>query len=358
MPQSDRPDRPNASPERPPRRDADLSRRKGDDQPAYYDIPLLKPPVWKWEIPAYFFLGGLSAGAFVLSRMAERFGGEKGKGMRRAGTAIACAAYAPCPVLLILDLGDPKRFHYMLRVFKPESPMNLGSWILTGYGGALSLAALEAVTGRSAVATTGNGSSSAKRGELLSMAVDASGVPLGVMLAGYTGVLLSTISTPVWARNPWLGALFSASAFHSGAAALELAHEFGKEGGESDEESHPLEGVNRATRAAEAVALGGYLSSSGPLAKPLTAGKYAPHVWGAAVGAGMILPTLLDRLPVRNKKAKRWLKLAASGLTLAGGFAIKWAVTHAGHPSAEDPDAAREATRRKPEDPGWGKSNP
>src|SRR5260370_7689768 len=36
-------------------------------------------------------------------------------------------------VCLVLDLGDPLRFHHMLRVFKPSSPMSLGTWCLTIY---------------------------------------------------------------------------------------------------------------------------------------------------------------------------------------------------------------------------------
>src|SRR5205085_5334062 len=93
-------------------------------KPGYYDVPMLKPPVWKWEIAGYFFLGGLSAGAYLLARMAERFGGRKYRDVTRAGTAIAWGSMLPCTPLLIKDLGDPKRFHYMLRVFKPSSPMN------------------------------------------------------------------------------------------------------------------------------------------------------------------------------------------------------------------------------------------
>ena len=30
-------------------------------------------------------------------------------------------------LFLVLDLGDPLRFHYMLRVFKPSAPMSLGT---------------------------------------------------------------------------------------------------------------------------------------------------------------------------------------------------------------------------------------
>ena len=42
-------------------------------------------------------------------------------------------------MMLVLDLGDPLRFHHMLRVFKPSSPMSLGTWSLTAYSLPLTL---------------------------------------------------------------------------------------------------------------------------------------------------------------------------------------------------------------------------
>src|SRR5437868_12882884 len=43
---------------------------------------------------------------------------------------------------LVLDLGDPLRFHHMLRVFKPSSPMSLGTWCLVAYSLPLAAAAM------------------------------------------------------------------------------------------------------------------------------------------------------------------------------------------------------------------------
>jgi hypothetical protein len=111
-------------------------------EPSYYDISMLKPPTWGWEIASYFFLGGLSAGSYLLARMADRFGGQRSREVTKVGTTVAALAVAPCAPLLIADLGDPARFHHMLRVFKPWSPMNLGAWTLTGYSGAAALALL------------------------------------------------------------------------------------------------------------------------------------------------------------------------------------------------------------------------
>ena len=39
------------------------SPEKGRSSEHYYGLPLLKPPVWTWEIPAYFFVGGAAGAA-------------------------------------------------------------------------------------------------------------------------------------------------------------------------------------------------------------------------------------------------------------------------------------------------------
>ena len=38
------------------------------------------------------------------------------------------------PVLLIVYLGRPERFVFMLRVLKVTSPMSVGSWVLSAFG--------------------------------------------------------------------------------------------------------------------------------------------------------------------------------------------------------------------------------
>ncbi len=324
-------------------------RRRQEERPApaYYDVPMLKPPVWKWEIATYFFLGGLSAGAYLLARMANRFGGERYREVTQTGTAVALAALLPCPLLLIRDLGDPRRFHYMLRVFKPKSPMNLGSWTLTFYGGAVTLAAFDAWRKRGAQgAAKQTASLPIKLAEgAISMVMDGAGIPLALLLGGYTGVLLSSTSTPIWARNNWLGPLFSMGAFSSGTSAIRLAMEARTDDMEERPAHKALFRAEEAAHLAEAITVGGFLAAAGDLAKPLTRGKYAPHLWGGALGAGILLPALLERAPVGSKPARRLLRLAGSALGLAGVFLLRWAVTQAGHVSGSDPQAARDVGR-------------
>ncbi len=319
--------------------------------PAYYDVPMLKPPVWGWEIATYFFLGGLSTGAYLLARMAERFGGPRYRDVTRAGTMVAWTTMLPCAPLLIKDLGDHKRFHYMLRVFKPGSPMNLGAWALTGYGGIVTLAALDELFERSG--PTGEDvrnpgrliGSSAHR--LIGLLSDAAGIPLALLVAGYTGVLLSTTATPIWARNPWIGPLFSTGALSTGASAIHLLLAAGKpqEEQQRTEQADTIETIEQVTHVAEAATVAGFLSAAGSLAKPLTSGPYAPHLWGGAVGAGMIAPAIAQAAGRKFRRAAPWLKVTAAVLGLVGGLALRWALVYAGHTSAGDPQADRDVSR-------------
>ncbi len=304
---------------------------------SYYDIPMLKKPVWSWEIGCYFFLGGLSAGSYLLARLAERFGGETYRPLTRTGTAVATVALLPCPPLLIADLGDWSRFHHMLRVFKPRSPMSLGSWLLTGYSGILFLTALREWR------RDRHPSRRRRWGDLLFAAVDAAGLPTALMFSGYTGVLLSGTATPVWSKNPWLGPLFTASAISSAAAAISGTLEVRADKEKEEQPSiKALEKIDTAGHITEAVTLTGYLATAGSLAKPLIEGKSAPFFWGAA--AGIVASEVLHHLRPK-RKPRHWLGLAAAVVGVAGGFALKWAVQQAGPPSAADASADRKASR-------------
>src|SRR5947207_14280072 len=97
----------------------------------YYNYPVVRRPVWTWEVPTYFWLGGMAAGAYVTAALAQNFGSADDRRVAAGGYYVAAAALVPCAPLLIADLGRPDRFYHMLRTFKPLSPMNLGAWTLT-----------------------------------------------------------------------------------------------------------------------------------------------------------------------------------------------------------------------------------
>ena len=179
--------------------------------------------------------------------------------------------------------------------------------------------------------------------ETAGLIADGAGVPLGLLLAGYTSILLSTTSTPIWSRNVWIGPLFSASAVSAGASAIRLALEVaGKEGPATD----ALGKVETLARVTEAAAHAGFLARAGELAKPLTEGRLKRDYLGGAIGLAIVLPEVLNRLPF-PKSAKRGLSIAAGVLSLVGGFALRSSFIAAGKPSADNPDDARLATGAK-----------
>jgi hypothetical protein len=157
---------------------------------SYYGRPVLKPPVWEWKIPAYFFTGGLAAGAALLAAGADLTGRPA---LRRAGRLGSLGGVAVSTVLLISDLGRPERFHHMLRVAKPTSPMSVGTWILTAFGAGSGLAAAaELLPGPLRERWPGRLARAAARPAGLGAALCAPG------LASYTAVLLAQTAVPAW----------------------------------------------------------------------------------------------------------------------------------------------------------------
>src|SRR3712207_145710 len=114
---------------------------------------------------------------------------------------------APPPPLLIMDLGRPERFYNMLRVFKPRSPMSMGAWALSVFGGLAAASVGADLIGRRREAKLLGGANAI----------------VGGYLGSYTGVLLASTAVPVWARSKlFLGPVFVATATASGAAATRL----------------------------------------------------------------------------------------------------------------------------------------
>src|SRR5437762_14253318 len=75
--------------------------------PGYYGEPVVRPPVWTWEIPVYFFVGGLGGMAAVIALVALLF-----HHLDLAQMSISFAAIGAIlsPILLTMDLGRPRLF--------------------------------------------------------------------------------------------------------------------------------------------------------------------------------------------------------------------------------------------------------
>ncbi|MGB2714976.1 MAG: NrfD/PsrC family molybdoenzyme membrane anchor subunit [Vicinamibacterales bacterium] len=180
----------------------------------YYDLPLLKPPVWTWEVPAYFFAGGAAGAAAVIGAVARATGAPQT--LVRDARWMAAVGGAASPALLISDLGRPERFLNMLRVFKLQSPMSVGAWTLVAFSSTAAASALaDAVQQRTNALLP------------IRQVTDAAGLlsaATGLVLSTYPGVLLGATAIPVWSRDVKLLPLQSgASSLGAAASLLELA---------------------------------------------------------------------------------------------------------------------------------------
>ena len=148
---------------------------------SYYGRPVIKEPVWRVpDVPGYLFLGGLAGASSVLAAGSQLSGYRE---LARVAKVGALGAISLSAVALVHDLGRPGRFANMLRVFKPSSPMSVGSWLLAGYGPVAGAAAMSEVTGiwpkAGAAATLGAGL-------------------LGPAIATYTAALICDTAVPAW----------------------------------------------------------------------------------------------------------------------------------------------------------------
>ena len=185
-------------------------------KPGYYGQPVVRPPVWTWEIPIYFFVGGLGGMSAVIALGALLFHHLE---VARTAMWVAAIASVLSPVLLILDLGRPHLFINMLRVFKPQSAMSMGAWILAAFGmcGVPGLIALELQTFHLFA-----GAVDQILGVTAGILIFGSAI-FGMLLATYTGVLIGATTIPAWfLHHRLLPIHFGTAGLGSAAALLEL----------------------------------------------------------------------------------------------------------------------------------------
>lgn len=179
------------------------------ERASYYGSPMIKEPVWIWSIPAYFYVGGVAGAAGVLAGAVQLSGDASLRPFVRTLRWINVAGASLGGALLIHDLGRPSRFFNMLRVFRPTSPMSMGSWALAGVGAASAVAAVLA-----------NAPGPLRRlGDVAGISAALFCLPF----TGYTAVLVNNTAVPVWqGSRRTLPFLFIASSMSSAAGLLEF----------------------------------------------------------------------------------------------------------------------------------------
>jgi formate-dependent nitrite reductase membrane component NrfD len=282
---------------------------------SYYGRPAIKASPYGWRVALYTFLGGLGGAAQVIATLADFIDRRKYSRVVRTGRALAALNGALIgPSLLVMDLHTPQRWYNMLRIFRRTSPMSIGSYVLTAFGGCSALSLIP----------------------YFGRAAQIPAAIAGAGMASYTPALLASTATPLWSSAPRaLGAEFACAAFASGAAALML--------------SSRNPGLEKAAGAATlAYGAAGYAASRVHRRKgvdhALRHGKWA-RMHKAGLGLSVALPLACFALNAIAGRSRRRSVIGAAGV-LAGAFLSRWALFEAGNESARRPQDYLRLTSR------------
>ncbi len=296
----------------------------------YYGIPPIKHAHWTWQIPIYFWIGGIGAGVHLFSTIAKILG-HKDDALTRTSRYTVLATMLISPVLLIWDLGRPERFYNMLRILKLRSPMSTQSWSVLAFG---SLSGLISTRQAAEDGLLGEDNPLVRLARLIpAHFLSILALPVGLNVGSNTGNLISATSVPLWARN-WLfmGPTFLASGLSTALSWLLLVLHLTHSG--EKKTLHALHRAEKATLVIEAGLITASLIRMSKWSKPLFSREVAPLFVGGTLLGGIAAPMAL-----LFGKESRSRSILASVLALAGGLAFRFAIIKGGRISADDPEA-------------------
>ncbi|MEV4766983.1 NrfD/PsrC family molybdoenzyme membrane anchor subunit [Micromonospora chokoriensis] len=288
------------------------------DFASYYGRPILKPPVWKRDIAGYLFTGGLAAGGALIGAGAQLTGRP---GLCTVGRWTALGGIAASTYLLVHDLGQPARFHHMLRVVKVTSPMSVGTWILAAFG---PLAGVAAVAELAPLLPQHGVLGLARRiappvGDVAGLAAAAT----APALATYTGVLLADTAVPAWHEAyPYLPFVFGGSALAAATGVGLIAA--------------PAAQTAPLRRLAVVAATIKYLGGRRMEQLGLTGEPYRQGRSGRLVRAGDVLLGVGTVAALFSRRS-RVLSAISGAALVASSVATRFGVFEAGRMSARDP---------------------
>jgi hypothetical protein len=197
----------------------------------------------------------------------------------------------------------------MLRVFKPTSPMSVGSWLLAGYGPAAGVAAASAVTGKLPWA---------------GRAATATAAVLGPGVAAYTAALLADTAVPAWHDGhrelPYV--FVGSAATAAGGLGLVMVR---------PERARPARNLAVIGAAAELVAKSCLIQRLGPVGQP-----YRSGVAGRLMEAAEVLTAGGLAMTAFGSRNAAMAKVAGAALVTASAF-TRFGIFYAGQESARDP---------------------
>ncbi|HET9405663.1 MAG TPA: NrfD/PsrC family molybdoenzyme membrane anchor subunit [Candidatus Sulfotelmatobacter sp.] len=310
-----------------PRQVEPIQQPQASAETGYYGTPVLKRPQWTVEVPIYFFVGGAAGAAALIAAVGEL--ATEDHALIRDARWLAAIGGVISPALLTADLGMPSRFLHMLRVFKVQSPMSVGSWTLVAFSSSsVGAAMLGELRRRRPLAGV----------PFLTSAAQITSALTGLVLATYTGVLIGATAIPVWNEHvAELPAHFAASGLATAVSLLELR----------GHESSALNALAIGAALFETAMGAAIEARATPGTEALRHGVSGQAMRGAGFLSGP-LPLALRILGLLSKRNQQQFRRAAAVSSVLGSLLTRWAWVRAGTASAEDPRVPLQIEKHTP----------
>ncbi|EKO3854735.1 cytochrome c nitrite reductase subunit NrfD [Vibrio harveyi] len=305
--------------------------------------------VWDWIIAIYLFLAGMSAGAVMIALYLKRKvieGDPANNGIMKAMAWLAPFGIISGLVILIFHLTKPLEFWKIMIYYNPTSVMSMGVILFQVY--MIVLFVWIGTIFRHQIIRFCEGKLSSKLLDLADTVLIKAGKAnnavelflgfLAIVLAAYTGFLLSALKTYPMLNNPVLPILFLFSSLSSGAAASLM---FGilvfKEPTSSPSVSW-VHGFERPVVLFELFVLvtffTGLIFSGGQNEvaawNAISTGFWAQWFWGGVILIGMLMPLTLNWLTPAEVRHKGGYVFVVTSLSLVGVLMLRTFILYAG----------------------------
>nr|VVV04381.1 hypothetical protein AW0309160_01765 [Aliivibrio wodanis] len=300
--------------------------------------------VWDWIIAIYLFLAGMSAGAVMISIYLKRKvieGDPAHNGIIKATAILAPFGIIAGLTILIFHLTKPLSFWKIMIFFNPTSVMSMGVILFQVY--MVVLFAWIGVIFRKEIMAFLKGKFGFIDAILLKIeqfenALEVVLAVLAIMLAAYTGFLLSALQTYPMLNNPVLPILFLFSSLSSGAAACLL---FGVLGFKESSHSASVKWIHNFERPVVVFELfvlvtffTGLIFSGGQgevaAWAAIGGGFWGTWFWVGVIGLGMVTPLALNAFAPKEVTHSKGFIFVVTSLSLIGVLMLRTFVLYAG----------------------------
>jgi len=289
---------------------------------------------WSVLIAVYLFLAGVGVAAFYTGVLADLFSNGRYGRLAKYGSYVGVPLITTGILMLLFDLGKPWQFWQFLLNFRPSSTMSMGVWLLTAF---TVLGGLNALTwlAEEEFARKSSFLGSFKGKQRLRRTTGLIGLPVAVLTAGYTGVLLASTSSALWSSSAYLGLLFLVSATSTGIAALMLILAWRKEDFAVVQKLARADAIIIVCEIIVFALLIFALRSVAPAAAAvMLSGSYALLFWLGIIACGLVIPLVVELYNMYSPKLHSGNDFAvpavASVLILIGGFLLRYVILYAG----------------------------